>query len=111
VTFTTATITHQFQNADSTAASGTITFRLSGRMSQAGITIGPAEVTATLDGTGNLSKSLTSNVDAATVPQSTQWITTLRILGWELEEYAIVVPSGGGTVDLFTLLPNSPTTG
>ena len=109
--FTSATIQHQFKNADGTAASGSITFRLSGRMSQTGLTYGPAEITATLDGSGNLSQVLTSNVDGATVPQNTQWITTFRILGWQVEEYAIVVPTGGGTIDLLTLLPQNPTSG
>lgn len=106
--FTSATVVHAFENADGTPASGSITFVLSGRMTQTGKTITAGEITTNLDATGNLSQGLTSNVDAATVPQSTSWLMTMRIQGAETESFAIVVPSGGGTVDLATLLPQQP---
>ena len=74
-------------------------------MTNNGTTIVPATVTSNLDATGHLSQALTSNLDAATIPQNTTWILTMRILGSESEEFSIQVPAGGGTVDLGTLLP------
>lgn len=109
--FTTATITHTFHNADSTPASGSITFRLSKRMTNGTTTLVPAEITSNLDASGNLSQALASNVDAATVPQDAQWIVTLRITGDSQAQYSIVVPAGGGTVDLGSLLPQDTTGG
>ncbi len=106
--FSTATITHSFLNADKTPASGAITFVLSGRMTNGTSTIIPAEITASLDVSGNLSQPLTSNVDAGTNPQTTSWQMTLRLLGAEREEFVIVVPTGGGSVDLGSLLPQDP---
>lgn len=103
--FSSATITHTFMNADGTPASGSITFVLSGRMTNGTTTIVPAEVTANLNGTGQLSQALTSNVDAGTSPQTTSWTMTMRILGASQEVFSIVVPTGGGTVDLGSLLP------
>ena len=103
--FTAATIVHQFTNADQTPASGACTFWLSGRMTNSGTTIVPAEITANLSATGALSQVLTSNVDPATFPQTTTWNMTMRILGSQNEEFSIVVPTGGGSVDLGTLLP------
>lgn len=106
--FTSATITHSFLNADGTPASGSITFRLTSRMTNGSTTIVPAEITANLDASGNLSQSLTSNVDAATVPQSTEWQVDFRILGASSETFSITVPAGGGSVDLGALLPQQP---
>ena len=103
--FTAATIVHSYLNADGTPASGALTFWLSGRMTQSGTTIVPAEITANLSATGALSQSLTSNLDPATIPQNTTWNVTMRILGDSNQEFAIQVPSGGGTIDLGTLLP------
>lgn len=110
--FTTATITHTFKNPDGTPASGAITFQLTKRMSQSGTTITPGEITATLDSSGDLSQSLTSNVDAGTIPQDSEWLCTFRIQGDAPDgPYALTVPSGGGTVDLYTLLPQNTTGG
>ncbi|GAC1535723.1 MAG: hypothetical protein NVS3B1_30050 [Marmoricola sp.] len=104
--FSAATITHTFQNADLTPASGSITCRLSGRMTNGTTTIVPAEITANLNASGVLSQSLTSNVDVGTTPQNTEWQVDIRILGAQQETFSIIVPTGGGTVDLGTLLPN-----
>lgn len=111
MSFSVATITHTFQNADGSSASGTVTFRLTKRMTNGTTTVLPTEITATLSPTGTISQTLTSNVDSGTVPVDAQWICTIRVVPAQIEEYAIVVPTGGGTVDLGTLLPNSPTTG
>lgn len=109
--FSTCQITHGFQNADGSSASGTVTFSLTKRMTNGTTTILPTEITATLSGGGTISQTLTSNADSGTVPSDAQWICTIRVAPAQVEEYAIVVPSGGGSVDLGTLLPNSPTTG
>ena len=103
--FSQCTITHAFQNADGTPASGTITFALSGRMTNGTTTIVPAEITAALNSSGQLSQALTSNLDSGTNPQTTSWTVTMRILGSSQEVFSIVVPTGGGSVDLGTLLP------
>lgn len=109
--FTTATITHSFQNADGTPASGSVNFALAQRMTNSGTTILPTEVTATLSAQGAISQVLAANTDTGTVPAGAQWRVTLRILGMAPEEFFIVVPSGGGTVDLGTLLPSAEQVG
>jgi hypothetical protein len=108
VSFSQATISHSFENADGTAASGSITFQLSKRITNGTTTIVPAEITANLNGSGALSQALTSNVDVGTVPSDSTWIVSMRILGASVEEFSIVVPTGGGTVDLGSLLPQQP---
>lgn len=103
--FTSCTVTHAFQAADGTAASGTITFRLSKRMTNGTTSVMPTEITATLSG-GALSQTLTANNDPATIPVDAQYECTIRIGSAQLVgPYSITVPTGGGTVDLATLLP------
>jgi hypothetical protein len=107
VSFTQATITHKFTNANQTPASGAIEFTLTKRMSQSGQTITPGSVAATLDMSGNLSQALTANNDPGTIPGDAQWRVDFRILGAEQDSYYITVPTGGGTIDLYTLLPQN----
>lgn len=109
--FTTQTITHTFENADGTAASGSLTFTLLGRMTNGSTTLIPAELTANLDGSGHLSQVLTSNQDAGTLPQDVQWRVDFRITAAGspvTESFFITVPPGPGTTDLGTLLPQQP---
>ena len=108
MSFTTATITHLFSNADGTPASGSVTFNLTRRMTNGGTTVLPTEVTASLSGSGALSTTLTSNADSGTTPTDAQWRVTFRILGCDIEQFYITVPAGGGTIDLGALLPESP---
>lgn len=109
MSFTEATITHTFRNADGTPASGAITFTLTERMTNDGVTIVPAEITAALNAEGKLSQKLTANNDPGTIPQDALWRVDWRIQGPPMpESYFITVPSGGGTVDLGTLLPQQP---
>ena len=108
---TQATVTHTFKNPDGTAASGKVSFELTKRLSNGTQTVVPGEVVAALDGTGAISATLYSTVDAGTVPTDSQWICTLRLLGVGLETFSIVVPAGGGNVDLATLLPQVGTGG
>ena len=108
--FTQATITHKFENADDTVPAGAVTFKLSKRMTNGTTTLLPSEVTATLDASGNLSASLTSNNDVGTVPGDALWIVTVRITSPEpltIGPYSIAVPTGGGSFDLFSLMPQN----
>jgi exo-beta-1,3-glucanase (GH17 family) len=106
--FTKTKLTHRVSNADLTAASGSIEFTLTKRMTNGAETIVPASVTANLNASGELSQELTANNDAGTVPEDSQWRVDFRILGAEQETFYIVVPTGGGTVDLGSLLPQQP---
>lgn len=108
--FSQRTITHNFEAADGSGASGTLTFALTKRMSNGSTTIVPSEITATLTN-GALSQALTSNVDVGTVPQDSQWRVDFRITtsGAPLTEtFWITVPTGPGSTDLGTLLPQQP---
>lgn len=111
MSFTAANLTHVFLNGDATPAAGSVTAILSGRMTNSGATIMPSEVTATLDGSGALSITLTSTMDAATIQTNVQWVLTIRLTGLPAETFTINVPAGGGTIDLGTLLPGTPQVG
>lgn len=106
--FTSATVSHSVSNADLTAASGSIEFTLTKRMTNGTTTIVPASITANLSASGQLSQLLTANNDAGTTPGDAMWRVDFRILGAQQETFFITVPSGGGTVDLGTLLSQQP---
>jgi hypothetical protein len=108
MSFSKAKILHQFTNADGTPASGNVEFSLTKRMSNGNETITPSTVVANLSSTGELSVELFANTDPGTSPQDSQWRMTWRIIGSEPEEFTITVPTGGGTVQLSTLLPTNP---
>lgn len=107
--FTAPTVTHTFENADSTAASGSVKWTLSGRMTNGTLTIVPASITDNLNGSGAISQAVTSNLDAATTPQDTSWRVDLNILGAEQESFVVVVPpqqtetNGSTTINLPTV--------
>lgn len=110
MSFTQRTITHTFEAADGSGASGTITFALTKRMTNGTTTLVPSELTATLNN-GALSQALTSNQDAGTIPSDAEWRVDFRITtnGAPLTEtFYITVPTGPGTTDLGTLLPQMP---
>jgi hypothetical protein len=91
--FTAPVITHTWENADGTPASGSVTCSLTARMTNGTTSIVPAEITANLNSSGVLSQSLTSNCDAATTPpNAAQWKLDFRIQGAQLETFYIVVP-------------------
>lgn len=106
--FSTRTITHSFEGADGSAASGSVTFQLSKRMTNGSTTVLPAEITANLVA-GALSQVLTANTDTGTIPQDAQWRVDWRISSATgspvTETFWIVVPAGSGSIDLGTLLP------
>jgi hypothetical protein len=105
VSFTTVTITHSFLNADGTPGSGEVKFTLTQRMTNGSQSVLPASVTASLNGTGNLSASLWSNSDTGTSPTGAQYRVDMLLQGASEEQFFITVPSGVGTVDLGGLLP------
>ena len=107
MSFTSASVTHTFENADGTPASGTIEFSLTKRIANSGTSIAPNSFSYSLNSSGQLNAVLTSNLDAATVPQDSQWRVDFRVLGTSLETDFIIVPSGGGTFDLGALLPGA----
>lgn len=111
--FTYATITHSFLNPDGSAASGAVKFRLTQRMTNGSVSIMPGQsVTAAINGTtGAISQSLAANNDPDTVPQDVQWEVTIEQTGADVVSYYITVPTGGGSVDLGTLLPSQQQAG
>lgn len=106
--FTTSTVTHKFETADGNPAAGSVTFRLTKRMTNGGVTLVPSEVTVNFDGTGSISQALTSNNDVGTVPGDAMWEVTVRVANQAIVgPYPIAVPSGGQSVDLMSLLPQN----
>lgn len=104
---TTTTVTHTVLNADGTAGSGTLIFSLTKRVTNGSTSVLPAPVSATLNGSGQLSVVLYSNVDPATVPTDSQYRVDFHLsyAGSQVETYYIQVPVGPGPVDLGSLLP------
>jgi hypothetical protein len=100
-------ITHTFKGPSGAAAVGSAEFTLSERMSQPGSSILPEAVTATFNGSGEMSVELPSNRDSETTPGDTQYRLDLRIVGQDPQTFWIVVPTGPGTTDLYSLLPLS----
>lgn len=98
-------MTHQYQNADGTPASGTIQFTLNKAITNGNLTIVPAQVSAQLDATGHLSVTLISTQDGTSVPQDALWRVDERVLGAQARTYEIGVPSGGVAVELGSLMP------
>lgn len=104
--FTTPTITHHFQNANGTAASGSVVFTLTKRMTNGTTTVVPGTpITATLDGSGDLSQTVVANGDVGSIPSDARWQVDLKIAGAPEDQFYITVPSGSGSVDLGSLLP------
>jgi len=56
-------------------------------------------------GSATITETVTGTVPSA--PQNTQWRVDLRITGASVRTFFITVPAGGGTVDLFTLIPDA----
>ena len=105
--FTSASVTHQFNYADGTPASGTVEFSLTKRIANGGTSVAPTSVSYPLSSSGSLVAVLVSNSDTGTAPTDSQWRVDIRIQGTEIETDYIVVPTGGGTIDLGSLLPSA----
>lgn len=104
--FTSATVTHNFTNPDTTPASGQVIFSLSKRMTNGTASVVPGvTIAAALNASGQLSQTLYANNDSGTIPQDAQWRVDIRVGTSEDDVFWITVPTGGGTVDLGSLLP------
>ena len=109
--FSSTTVTHTFLNADSSTATGKVTFTLDDEMTNGVMSVMPTRFEVTLDGSGDISQALVSNVDTNTTPPppwNTRWRVDFHITGASQRTYWIVVPSGGLTIDLFDLIPQMP---
>lgn len=110
MSFTFASVTHTYLNLDSTPASGKVTFELSAAMRNAGTTFAPSlPLIVTLNSGGSLIAYLPANNDPGTIPDGVTYTVTEEIAsmgsGTVGQTFSIVVPTGGGTVDLASLLP------
>lgn len=76
----------------SSAAGGTLNFTLSQPISNNNVILPCIPVVVTLDGAGTFSQTFQSNVDAATVPQGSQWGVTEEITGSSVRDYSIQIP-------------------
>ena len=109
MSFTPITVTAtSWENGDGTAASGTVTFRLSEPIVNAGVTRSATEVIATVTA-GALSVVLAANDDTTTLPLGTFYAVTEAITGAPVRDYEIRVPSAavGGTCTLESLAPTA----
>lgn len=108
--FTIITVTATYQKADSTPASGSVTFLASGTMrdTDSDVTITPAEITAVLDTNGSISVELAANDGEFTTPRGITYEVTERIEDSNEAKSFITISrtSPGGTVDLADLVPN-----
>ena len=93
------------KEASGAAASGSIEFTLSKRITSGAESIVPSAVSGALSATGELSVELPSTVDTGTTPGDSQYRVDFRITGASPETFWIVVPVGPGTTDLGSLLP------
>lgn len=106
--FTPITLFHTFLNSDGSPAAGTVTFLLSGRMDNSGVSYMPDQsLDVVLDNTGSFSQIVPATDDLLTLPQGQTWLVTIAIVGAREETYTINVPALtiGGTIDLMLLFP------
>jgi hypothetical protein len=106
MTFSTATLTHSFVNADGSPASGLVEFTLQQTMTNGSVTMAAStHVTAALDASGNMSQTLTSTQDPGTFSQGLAvWRADERVAGAPVRSSSFAVPSGGVSVDYGTLI-------
>lgn len=108
--FTIITVTGTYQKADSSPASGSVTFLASGTMrdTDSDVTITPAEITAVLDANGSISVELAANDGEFTTPRGITYEVTERIEDSNEAKSFITISrtSPDGTVDLADLVPN-----
>lgn len=102
------TVSHTFKNPDGSAASGTVIFRLSARITNGGVTYAEqVPVHSALTATGDLSQVLAANDDTATTPKNSTYLVTFLLNGKSGDEVEITVPHAAptGKINLGTLLP------
>ena len=106
MSFTNIIVTGTYHNADSTPASGTVTFALSSVMQQSTRYVSAGPVSVTLDNTGSFSATLVANDDTVTTATGVQgYMVTETLKGCAPRTYRIVIPHSvsGGTVNLAAL--------
>lgn len=96
MSFSTPTISHSFQSSEGTVATGVVEFSLLTPMTSGTVTLLPPAITsANLDGSGDISVVLTSNLDPGTEP-APPWQATYRVdiqvNGAQSQSYVITVP-------------------
>lgn len=111
MSFSQVVITHTFLNPDGSTATGLVSFKHTGRMTNGTSTIMPQQLDATLNTGGALSQAVTSTEDTGTVPNDVMCQVTIHLTGSDGVTYEVAVPSGGGTVDLGSLLPGNQQVG
>jgi hypothetical protein len=108
--FTIVTVTGTYHKADSSPASGSVTFLATGTMrdTDSDVTITPAEITAVLDANGSISVELAANDGEFTTPHGITYEVTERIQDSNEAKSFVTISktSIAGTVDLADLVPN-----
>jgi hypothetical protein len=104
VAFTTVTITRDYDLADGTDPTGTVTFTPTTPMVN-GVTVVAAAVVARLDVDGLLGIDLAANTDPATVPAGSYYLVHEVISEVSRSYYVQIRHDIGSTVDLATLEP------
>jgi hypothetical protein len=103
VAFTTVTLTRDYDLADGTDPTGTVTFTPTTPMVN-GVTVVAAPVVARLDADGLLSIELAANTDPATLPAPTGYYLVQEVIGGVARSYYVQIPHNlGSTIDLATL--------
>ncbi len=102
--FTTVTITQNFDAADGTEPSGTVTFTPTAPMLNAGMVIPAAPVVARLDGGGTITIPLAANTDSGTSPAGLAYQVAENINGVR-RSYLIQVPHDqGSSLTLYSMV-------
>jgi hypothetical protein len=102
VAFTTVTVTRDYDLADGTDPTGTVTFTPTTPMIN-GVTVVAAPVTGRLDVDGLLSIELAANTDPATLPTGSYYLVN-EVVGGAARSYYVQIPHGAGaSIDLATL--------
>lgn len=91
--FTTVTVTGTFKDASGTAKAGSVVFTLSQPIENGDVIAEPTPIVAELNGSGQISVGLYSNVDLATSPPNTCYGVTELITGAQLRDYFVVIPT------------------
>lgn len=106
---TSITLTGTFANADTTAASGTVSLTLNEPIANSTVIYHTQPQICTLNGDGEISQVLVANDDTATTPTGSFYTVVEDIDGAPNREYTVVIPhtAPGGTVDLSTLMPST----
>ena len=102
MSFTTVTITRDYDLADGTDPDGTVTFTPTSVMVN-GVTVVAAPVVGRLDVDGVLSIQLAANTDPATIPTGTYYLVREVIGGVSRSYYVQIRHDVGASIDLATL--------